>query len=88
MGDSYANQELETRGKDSHSVLINKALLKLSEITSSNRNDYFTYYHFLNQMRRKADYTNNMISQNNLKMTCDYAAEFLNNTAQLYTFAI
>lgn len=88
MGDSYANQESESRGKDSHKILSNKALTELVKIDSVNANDYLSYYNHLNLMRKKADYSVTIISTKTLQNTYDCAKTFFDNSVSLYKFAI
>lgn len=88
MGDSYAHQESESGGKDSHKILSNKALNELAKKDSVNANNYFSYYNHLNLMRKKADYSVVIISKATLQNTYDYAKTFFDNSVSLYKFAI
>jgi uncharacterized protein (UPF0332 family) len=52
----YAQQEILTKNKDSHSILSQIALPAMVAQDAETGNDYLVWYNKLKMMRRKADY--------------------------------
>lgn len=84
-GISYENQEAECTGRDSHSYVSNKTAEKLILKNRFYGVDYYTYYNTLKMLRKKADYTNEEISEKEARRACNSAKNMITLLTQKFS---
>lgn len=81
---SYAQQEKEAKGKDSHFYISNKLGNKLQAMNKFYSIDYNKYYSTLKMLRKKADYSGILIKDKEAQRAYDNADKLITLLKEKY----